>query len=350
MKDEEILPQKICSHCSKQINNFVKFKTRSIDSDKILRMHYISAQAKSNTQLENNIVVESKDNLASSVKSSKSDDVVDYPLLPDDFLGNEFDESSYSPQYVEQEDLSSIPRISTRVRNLKKFKDALENQKEKDVDECKKIIKFQDYIINDSDENLDGKSLPTTIICKICDETVNRRQMEYHLNEHNDIYPYPCTQCKKSFSSPIKLRRHAKRAHTHLQCVCQICGIVCKNREILNKHDKIVHAKKFTCQCEICNQIFSTPDVLKRHMMIHTDIKPFACSVCNATFRTRSNLKAHNRIHTQEKPFKCEICDANFSYHLALRKHVRYHVESGISNKHNEQHEQENWNYEDFEY
>lgn len=218
-------------------------------------------------------------------------------------------------------------RTSNRVRNLIKYDEAIETEKSSILKSSKEKISY----INDSDQGVDEKSLPPTIICKICDETVNRRHMEYHLNEHNNIFPFKCQQCTKSYSSPIKLRRHARRAHTFKECVCQICGIVCKNQEILDKHDKIVHIKKYACSCPVCAQEFSTPDILKRHMMIHADLRPFACSVCNATFRTRFNLKMHQRTHTKEKFYKCEICDADFSYWMALKKHVRLHVENHVS-------------------
>lgn len=261
------LPQQICHHCNRQVESFYKFQKRSSCSDETLRLHYILAQNTSDKCSDPN-----DDN---DLKNKQFQDLED--------LQNPVNEEYLSISSQSQEVQDTIipeteiltPRTSSRKRNLIKYNEALKTEIDREHENVPKS-KVKISYVNDSDQDLDAKSLPPTIICKLCDETVNRRQMEYHLNEHNNIFPFPCTQCLKSYSSPVKLRRHAKRAHTFKECVCQICGIVCKNQEILDKHDKIVHIKKYRCRCPVCSQEFSTPDILKRHMMIHADMRPFA--------------------------------------------------------------------------
>ena len=45
--------------------------------------------------------------------------------------------------------------------------------------------------------------------------------------------------------------------------------------------------------CEVCGKQFSRRFTLNRHMMIHTDEKPFQCSRCNYKTRYKQDLLKH---------------------------------------------------------
>ncbi|CAL8273622.1 unnamed protein product [Merluccius merluccius] len=46
-------------------------------------------------------------------------------------------------------------------------------------------------------------------------------------------------------------------------------------------------------QCPTCLKIFCTPSKLKRHVLIHTGLKPFSCVYCGKAFRQDIHLKSH---------------------------------------------------------
>lgn len=62
------------------------------------------------------------------------------------------------------------------------------------------------------------------------------------------------------------------------------------------------------------NYRFKTPMQLKKHDLVHTDIKPHQCAVCGKTFREKSTLKEHSRIHSNAMPFTCEYCGKAFRF------------------------------------
>ncbi|ROL55305.1 Zinc finger protein 770 [Anabarilius grahami] len=50
--------------------------------------------------------------------------------------------------------------------------------------------------------------------------------------------------------------------------------------------------------CPICHKRFGAPSKLKRHFLIHTDLRPFQCSICCRGFKYLYHLKSHLRTHT----------------------------------------------------
>ncbi|CAH0546038.1 unnamed protein product [Brassicogethes aeneus] len=85
--------------------------------------------------------------------------------------------------------------------------------------------------------------------------------------------------------------------------------------------------------CPMCND-FKTVNtaILKAHMAIHNDEKPFLCSECGKSFKQISQLKNHEVTHkrgTVNLPNwstmkQCEICDRVFVNNKSYTKHVKF--------------------------
>lgn len=75
--------------------------------------------------------------------------------------------------------------------------------------------------------------------------------------------------------------------------------------------------------CPKCLRNFKFPSDLKKHLVIHTDIKKFQCEFCQKSFRRLHQLNVHKRIHTGEKPFKCEKCGVFFRHDSTYMMHIR---------------------------
>ncbi|XP_069673314.1 zinc finger protein 189-like isoform X2 [Periplaneta americana] len=84
-------------------------------------------------------------------------------------------------------------------------------------------------------------------------------------------------------------------------------------------------------KCNICNEIFATPESLKLHFDVHrplhTGEMQFHCDVCGKPFRRSGNLKRHALIHTSDWPFKCDVCGKCFTASSYLSSHEHIHNE-----------------------
>ena len=81
--------------------------------------------------------------------------------------------------------------------------------------------------------------------------------------------------------------------------------------------------KRTQHECDVCEKSFSRSGSLKRHMLIHTNERPYECDVCEKAFRESGHLKTHMRIHTKEKPYECDVCDKAFRRSDVLKRHKR---------------------------
>lgn len=53
------------------------------------------------------------------------------------------------------------------------------------------------------------------ISCELCSTSFScKRNLQYHMNQHNNITPYKCTKCELSFTSPAFRSKHLRKKHT----------------------------------------------------------------------------------------------------------------------------------------
>ncbi|XP_033973661.1 zinc finger protein 3-like isoform X1 [Trematomus bernacchii] len=83
---------------------------------------------------------------------------------------------------------------------------------------------------------------------------------------------------------------------------------------------------KNNLKCETCGKDFKYMSVLRRHMTIHTDEKPYSCQTCGRGFRESSSLMYHMRVHTDEKKYTCKTCEKKFRFNIDFESHMRIHT------------------------
>ncbi|XP_037040462.1 zinc finger protein 135-like [Bradysia coprophila] len=88
--------------------------------------------------------------------------------------------------------------------------------------------------------------------------------------------------------------------------------------------------KKQSCVCDVCDKEFSRPENLRRHKLLHSDLRPYVCPEqnCGANFRQSYALKLHRRTHdadrkSDERKFFCEVCGLGFQSKFYLQFHHR---------------------------
>ncbi|KAH8292523.1 hypothetical protein KR054_011441 [Drosophila jambulina] len=120
---------------------------------------------------------------------------------------------------------------------------------------------------------------------------------------------------------------------------CKICPVAFASEKLLLRHHNI-HIKSIkngkggALKCPVCGLQLSCASSLKRHMVIHTGIKPFKCDECEASFSQREVLKRHMDTHTGAKRHKCPHCSTCFAQKSNLQQHIsRVHMGNDKTNK-----------------
>ena len=106
---------------------------------------------------------------------------------------------------------------------------------------------------------------------------------------------------------------------------CMLCDVAYSNKHHLKRH-LFIHTGLRPFRCEVCDVSFSQRSYLKRHMLTHGGERQFKCKECPATFCRKFHLQRHLYTHADNRPYKCESCTAQFTELWNLKKHMLSHT------------------------
>ncbi|XP_033209660.1 zinc finger and BTB domain-containing protein 24-like isoform X2 [Belonocnema kinseyi] len=143
-----------------------------------------------------------------------------------------------------------------------------------------------------------------------------------------------CNICNMTFTIQHNLKRHCKRWHEnplrlyHLPKVCEVCKEEFPRRYLLLAHMKEAH-NRLLYKCELCEKSFSEPMKLRRHVN-STVHQKFFCTICTTAFGSQEELKEHKTTHFPFSEYKCDICGKKYVTKRNLRTHISDHMKSTI--------------------
>lgn len=183
--------------------------------------------------------------------------------------------------------------------------------------------------------------------CHLCPKSfVQSYALKLHINVHNKVR-YTCDLCATEFSGKPTLKKHMlkclngiavsrmPRGSTGLErerykCFAAGCGRQFSSRKYLGIHMEKSHSMKFDSfetTCLECQLVFDTAGDYSVHVKTHSCT--FVCELCKLRFKTDEKLQAHiEKLHKEgeDRPFFCPEpdCGARFKRAEHLRGHQLY--------------------------
>ena len=121
-----------------------------------------------------------------------------------------------------------------------------------------------------------------------------------------------------------------------MEIKCDGCCFVTRWKCVLKKH-QLVHSdlKSWKCEVPSCGRSVKTEVNLKRHKRTHETNpllwKPHRCKLSNCAYRAASNSDLMRHITTKHTPgrarnFQCSLCPKSFYTNKGLGSHIQAHV------------------------
>lgn len=180
--------------------------------------------------------------------------------------------------------------------------------------------------------------------CHLCTKSfVQSYALKLHINVHNKI-KYTCDLCASEFSGKPSLKKHMMKclngilvsrsskitSNDREKYKCFSCDRQFSSRKYLGIHMEKSHSIKFASfetTCLECQLVFDTAGDYSVHVKTHSC--NFICELCKLRFKTEVKLQSHtNKLHKEgeDRPFICQEtnCGARFKRSEHLRGHHMY--------------------------
>ncbi|XP_050346808.1 zinc finger protein 883-like [Nymphalis io] len=378
-------PKRLCFKCADNINNYVKFKQKCLESEEhwtslcedvqkpnVVKEEFIKSEDTENIFHEEkhfNVHFEydnkkakhdfSQRNCDSEKKNIVNTIIIDKSLVESD---NNNDQRINVESYINDEkgNLEVNENAFTKKHQCEKCKKEYRNHKwlvthmmnvcyKNDIKSINievdrnKATKLEDAKIkkkrmslstcglcntslsSDITKHMDEHWSNNDLQCQLCNYFGRDfADMVTHSFQHSPKMKLFCHACKKKKASVPSLQFHFRSVHLQKAGgLCSVCNKTFKKFNTWRKHERL-HNENSLFICDHCGRKFLYKNEIKSHLIYHTDVRLFVCETCGRGFRRMSGLKDHiKNLHTVIHPVKCHHCDKTYKSQTKLDLHLR---------------------------
>ncbi|XP_055626386.1 fez family zinc finger protein 2-like [Toxorhynchites rutilus septentrionalis] len=190
------------------------------------------------------------------------------------------------------------------------------------IGDCQYTIESRDLLVRHKNE------VHHCCVCDICGIVLkNKYSLDVHVRRHRGETRFDCEYCPSSFHTSQEHKLHLGLVHVAGEYVkCDICGLGFRNSVCLKRHLKS-HSNVRNYKCPHCDMAFKTTMHLHRHKeTVHMKVR-YNCDHCDMSYGRKDKLRMHvERVHNIQTYFLCSICLKSFPSNDNLEEHMNYHA------------------------
>ncbi|XP_048524796.1 zinc finger protein 184 [Dendroctonus ponderosae] len=156
-------------------------------------------------------------------------------------------------------------------------------------------------------------------------------EYEHEITEKSDLSHLNCEE----IILPQSPDNDSKKEYSQCTFLCHICKIKFEHKQDVAVHQSI-HDNLNTCN--VCKKVFSSVQLLKRHIKTHMMVKSHKCRICSKSFVESYDVRKHTKRHHlgipvekkyichkcgQRKIFVCTLCATKFTKSCNLSRHMK---------------------------
>ena len=111
---------------------------------------------------------------------------------------------------------------------------------------------------------------------------------------------------------------------------CDVCDLLFKTLELLSDHQITIHDNNQQFVCRYCSKKFNDKYNMRKHVLIHVGEKRHKCSFCEKAFLRKDHLRSHLQTHYNRK-YGCKICGKGFRTMDMYERHSKTHKDDGVN-------------------
>jgi len=110
---------------------------------------------------------------------------------------------------------------------------------------------------------------------------------------------FQCPQCKERFIKEKNVKRHLDSGLCQgpKDHPCTVCGEVFQSKFDLQLHEESHEQLLKRHRCRLCGAKFNKMKYLNKHILSHSNRKPYKCDICGKSFKSEYYVKTHRNAH-----------------------------------------------------